>query len=119
MGVKEVRNTIMELQNGIDEKLEKFEQNVEKRLKEMENVKIKKFREDYFDKPRSIKQIILETLREEKEKLKEVTKNVYKIDVFVQKFSSVFNKKFVVCNIFYSFVHQHQNNVCKIFYVYP
>lgn len=44
MGVEEVRSTIMELQNGIDEKLEKFEQNVEKRLKEMENVKIKKCR---------------------------------------------------------------------------
>lgn len=35
MGVAEVRSTIMELQNGIDEK---FEQNIEKRLTEMENV---------------------------------------------------------------------------------
>lgn len=33
MGVEEVRSTIMELQNGIDEK---FEQNIEKRLTEME-----------------------------------------------------------------------------------
>lgn len=32
MGVEEVRSTIMELQNGIDEK---FEQNIEKRLTEM------------------------------------------------------------------------------------
>lgn len=69
----------MELQKGIDEKLEKCEQNVEKRLTEMENVIIKKYREDYLDKPRSIKQTMLETLREEKEELKEVTKIVYKI----------------------------------------
>lgn len=35
MGVKEVRSSIMEPQNGIDEKLKKFEQNMEKKLREM------------------------------------------------------------------------------------
>lgn len=55
MGVEEVRSTIIELQSGIDKKkLEKFEQNIEKRLAEMENVIIKKCREDNLDKQRSI-----------------------------------------------------------------
>lgn len=77
MGVEEVRSTIMELQNGIDEKLDKFEQKIEKKLTEMENVIIKKCNEHYMDKLRSVKQAMLETIREEKEELKEeVTKSL-------------------------------------------
>lgn len=56
VGGEEVRSIIMQLQSGIDERLEKFEHNIEKRLAEMENDIIKKCREDYLDKLRSMKQ---------------------------------------------------------------
>lgn len=65
VGGEEVRSIIMQLQSGIDERLEKFEHNIEKRLAEMENDIIKKCREDYLDKLRSMKQTMPETIREE------------------------------------------------------
>lgn len=85
MGVEEVRGIVMGLQKNIDERLNDFEQKMEKKMEELQNTIIGRCKEDVNKKLSSIKETLMETSKQEKEDLKDEVRKSLEDGLFVLK----------------------------------